>query len=215
MTTVLDVVKGHALSFHRDVVKSLEQKGKSIDSIRIRAIAFRDFLANPKTALEESELFRLPDPEDVFSDFVFRLEAKGGGDNGGESAFGALGPAMQFRWMTPGDRRRPVGVLWTAAPAPFPERLRAWARAIPRGCQRTSADSPTCSRAGHDVAFRETAFSPCSEGGAVHHDPKLMERRHPLSIDRGGGAGQARVCRHRPRHREQHLGSSRHDKLEA
>jgi len=133
MTPVLDLVKGHALSFRDDVAKSLQRKGKAVDSIRVRVIAFRDFLADPKTALEESEFFELPDREDDFASFVCDLEPSGGGDNGGESGLEALARAMQSKWTTAGDRRRQIIVLWTDDHAHPLEKSRGIGRGYPSG----------------------------------------------------------------------------------
>lgn len=46
MSPVLETVKQNALNFYDDVTKVMNEKQKSIDRLRIRVIAFRDYLAD-------------------------------------------------------------------------------------------------------------------------------------------------------------------------
>ena len=46
MTPILDRVKDNALRFYDDVQKNLTDKGKNVDELRVRVIAFRDFKAD-------------------------------------------------------------------------------------------------------------------------------------------------------------------------
>ena len=43
MSPILDRVKDNALGFYDDVQKNLTDKGKNVDELRVRVIAFRDF----------------------------------------------------------------------------------------------------------------------------------------------------------------------------
>ena len=65
MTPILDAVKANALRFYDDVQANLTDKGKNVDELRVRIIAFRDFAADPETALQESSFFRLPDERTI------------------------------------------------------------------------------------------------------------------------------------------------------
>ena len=116
MTPILDQVKANALRFYGDVQSNLTAKGKAIDELRVRVVAFRDIAADGEAALQESPFFELPAEETGFSGFVNGLVAEGGGD-APESGLEAVALAMTSPWTTRGDRRRQVIVVWTDAPA--------------------------------------------------------------------------------------------------
>jgi len=116
MTPIIDAVKANALRFYDDVQTNLTAKGKNVDELRVRVVAFRDFAADGEAALQESPFFRLPAEQGRFSDFVNGLLAEGGGD-APESGLEAVALAMNSPWTTRGDRRRQVVVVWTDQPA--------------------------------------------------------------------------------------------------
>jgi len=116
MTPILDQVKANALRFYSDVQSNLTAKGKTIDELRVRVVAFRDIVADGEAALQESPFFALPADETGFSSFVNGLVAEGGGD-APESGLEAVALAMTSPWTTRGDRRRQVIVVWTDQPA--------------------------------------------------------------------------------------------------
>ena len=116
MTPILDQVKANALRFYGDVQSNLTAKGKTIDELRVRVVAFRDIVADGEAALQESPFFELPAEETGFSGFVNGLVAEGGGD-APESGLEAVALAMTSPWTTRGDRRRQVIVVWTDQPA--------------------------------------------------------------------------------------------------
>jgi hypothetical protein len=116
MTPILDQVKANALRFYSDVQSNLTAKGKTIDELRVRVVAFRDIVADGDAALQESPFFELPADETGFSNFVNGLFAEGGGD-APESGLEAVALAMTSPWTTRGDRRRQVIVVWTDQPA--------------------------------------------------------------------------------------------------
>jgi hypothetical protein len=116
MSPILDAVKANALRFYDDVQTNLTAKGKNVDELRVRVIAFRDFAADGEAAMEESPFYRLPDERSPFSDFVNGLFAEGGGD-APESGLEAVALAMNSEWTSRGDRRRQVVVVWTDQPA--------------------------------------------------------------------------------------------------
>src|SRR5438874_4246993 len=116
MTPILDQVKANALRFYGDVQSNLTAKGKTIDELRVRVVAFRDIIADGEAALQESPFFELPAEERGFSGFVNGLVAEGGGD-APESGLEAVALAMTSPWTTRGDRRRQVIVVWTDQPA--------------------------------------------------------------------------------------------------
>jgi hypothetical protein len=116
MDPIIDAVKANALRFYDDVEANLTAKGKNVDELRVRVVAFRDFAADGDAALQESPFFRLPAEQSAFSDFVNGLLAEGGGD-APESGLEAVALAVNSQWTTRGDRRRQVVVVWTDAPA--------------------------------------------------------------------------------------------------
>jgi hypothetical protein len=116
MTPILDQVKANALRFYSDVQSNLTAKGKNIDELRVRVVAFRDIVADGEAALQESPFFALPADQAGFSEFVNGLVAEGGGD-APESGLEAAALAMTSPWTTRGDRRRQVIVVWTDQPA--------------------------------------------------------------------------------------------------
>jgi len=116
MTPILDQVKANALRFYSDVQSNLTAKGKNIDELRVRVVAFRDIVADGEAALQESPFFALPSDQAAFSEFVNGLVAEGGGD-APESGLEATALAMTSPWTTRGDRRRQVIVVWTDQPA--------------------------------------------------------------------------------------------------
>jgi hypothetical protein len=116
MTPIIDSVKANALSFYDDVQTNLTAKGKNVDALRVRVLAFRDFAADGGAALQESPFFALPTERAGFSDFVNGLIAEGGGD-APESGLEAVALAIGSPWTSTGDRRRQVIVVWTDQPA--------------------------------------------------------------------------------------------------
>ncbi len=114
MRSILTRVKENALSFYEDVQKNLTAKGKNVDQLRVRVIAFRDLAHPTETPLEESPFFTLPAEQDGFASFVERLHPAGGGDEP-ESGLEAVALAINSDWTTIGDRRRQVIVVWTDA----------------------------------------------------------------------------------------------------
>jgi hypothetical protein len=116
MTPIIDQVKANALRFYDDVQANLTEKGKNVDQLRVRVLAFRDFAADGGAALQESPFFALPEDRAGFSDFVSGLMAEGGGD-APESGLEAVSLAISSPWTTTGDRRRQVIVVWTDQPA--------------------------------------------------------------------------------------------------
>jgi hypothetical protein len=116
MTPILDQVKDNALRFYDDVQKNLTDKGKNVDELRVRVIAFRDFKADGAAALQGSPFFTLPEEQASFAEFVRGLVPEGGGD-APESGLEAVALAINSPWTTSGDRRRQVIVVWTDSPA--------------------------------------------------------------------------------------------------
>jgi len=80
MHPVIDQVREGALTFHDRLIEDMAAKGKYIDQLRLRAVAYRDFYDAPHDALVETPFFVLPEEEAAFGAFIRGLAADGGGD---------------------------------------------------------------------------------------------------------------------------------------
>lgn len=114
MGDLLDTVKNNALKFYPDLRARCDAKGKDVNELRIRAIAFRDFYADGAKSIEDTGFLKIPDQEEDFKSFVSGLIPQGGGDEP-ENGLEALAMAINSDWTTKGDRRRHVIVVWSDA----------------------------------------------------------------------------------------------------
>ena len=115
MKPFMSEVKAYVLSFYRKFFEYMEYRGDSVDQLRTKVIAFRDYGCDSEPMVE-SKFFTLDDESTEFHDFVSRIEAKGG-RAGGQNALEALALAMKSDWVRTGTKRRHVIMLWTDAPA--------------------------------------------------------------------------------------------------
>ena len=114
MYPVLNMVKQNALNFYNDVTKVMTEKAKKIHQLRVRVVAYRDYLADGNTAMRVTDFFNLPEQSAEFEQCVRSLEADGGGDEP-EDGLEALAYAMKSRWDSSGMKNRHVIVVWTDA----------------------------------------------------------------------------------------------------
>jgi len=128
MASIIEDVKANALSFYQKFVDEMEAKSKSVQQLRIKVIAFRDFGVDSEPVVE-SKFFVLDDESREFHDFVSSIEATGGGDEP-ESSLEALAMAMNSDWVTTGSVRRHVIIMYTDASA------------LPLGARGASANYP-------------------------------------------------------------------------
>lgn len=115
MNPVLNLVKSNALSFYSDLMNVLNSKGKRVESVRIKLIAFRDYVADGDDAMLVTDFFTLPDDSEEFSQAVKSITAFGGGDVP-EDALEALAYAIRSDWSKSGTKKRQIIVLWSDAP---------------------------------------------------------------------------------------------------
>ncbi len=115
MGGVIDMVKNNAIHLYEDVMQAMEKKGKTIDALRVKLIAFRDYQADGSNAMLASEFFHLPTQDSEFEECVESIEAFGGGDDP-EDGLEALGYAIKSDWNNEGIKKRQVIVVWTDAP---------------------------------------------------------------------------------------------------
>ena len=110
MKPFMSEFKANVLSFYRKFVEEMEARGDSVDQLRIKVIAFRDYDCDSEPMVE-SRFFVLDDEVEELYSFVDKIEAKGG-RAGGQNALEALALAMKSDWVTD-TRRRHVIMLWT------------------------------------------------------------------------------------------------------
>lgn len=121
MDNILNIVKTKALNFYADVKSSMELKGKSIDQLRVRLVAFRDYLAYDEEKRKHThcnepmlvtDFFSLPQEAKKLEVCVKSLKPVGGGDEP-EDGLEALAYAIRSEWTTTGVKDRHVIVLWS------------------------------------------------------------------------------------------------------
>lgn len=121
MDNILNIVKTRALSFYSDVQTTMKNKGKIIDRLRVRVVAFRDYLAfdeEEKKKVHKNEpmltsgFFNLPEESHKLEVSVKSLQPIGGGDDP-EDGLEALAYAIRSDWTTTGSKDRHIIVLWT------------------------------------------------------------------------------------------------------
>ena len=112
MDNIIEIVQNNALNLYQDVKNCMEEKGKHVDTLRVRIIAYRDYLADGTDAMQVTNFFTLPQEADSLRKCVGSLVAKGGGDDP-EDGFEALGYAIKSKWNKDPGKRRHVIVLWT------------------------------------------------------------------------------------------------------
>ena len=115
MGGVINMVKENIMHFHDDVRRSMELKGKTISNLRVKLIAFRDYIADGGNAMLTSDFYNLPEQSGELKECVNSIEAFGGGDDP-EDGLEALGYAIKSHWNNEGMKKRQVIVVWTDAP---------------------------------------------------------------------------------------------------
>lgn len=114
MHGILDTVKRNALNFHQDLTTMMEKKGKRINELRMKVIAFRDYEADGENAMLTTDFFYMPDELIEFKNLIMSIEPDGGGDDP-EDGLEALTYAINSDWTQGGDKRRHIIVVWTDA----------------------------------------------------------------------------------------------------
>ena len=60
MGPILAEAKVHMMTLHEQLLKSLAEKGKYVSELRVRVVAFRDFVDFPESALFYSAFMSMP-----------------------------------------------------------------------------------------------------------------------------------------------------------
>lgn len=116
MRKLIDMVKDHALSLYGDIANGMAAQNKHISSLRVKTIAFCDYLADGEGAMKYSRFFNLPEENDLLQEVVNSIYASGGGDEP-EDGLEALAYAMKSNWTNESStvKRRQIIVMWTDA----------------------------------------------------------------------------------------------------
>lgn len=126
MDNILNIIKGRALNFYSDVQKTMINKDKRISQLRVRIVAFRDYIAYDEEIRRGSrgnypmlvtDFFHLPEDSQKLEVSVKSLYPIGGGDEP-EDSLEALAYAIRSDWdRALGVKHRNIIVLWTDADA--------------------------------------------------------------------------------------------------
>ena len=112
MGSLLNTVKANALSFYSDLTAAMGEKGKHIDELRVRVIAFRDYIADGEDAMLATDFYTLPADSAEFRELVNSIQPDGGGDDP-EDGLEALAYAIKSNWTKAGDKRRHIIIVWS------------------------------------------------------------------------------------------------------
>ncbi|MBQ8287599.1 MAG: VWA domain-containing protein [Clostridia bacterium] len=111
---IINMVKQNALNFYNDFSDIMNHKGKSVRQLRVRIVAFRDYIADQENAMLVTDFFLLPQQAAEFEACINSIHAQGGGDLP-EDGLEALAYAIKSQWTTEGTKKRQVIVVWTDA----------------------------------------------------------------------------------------------------
>ena len=112
MDPILDKVKQNALNFYRDFQRKMDEKGKKVNQLRIRIVAFRDYYYDREKAMMLTNFFKLPDMAADFEACIRSIVPDGGGDEP-EDGLEALAFAMKSDWSKGSGKKRHVIVVWS------------------------------------------------------------------------------------------------------
>lgn len=131
---IINMVKENALNFYSDLMRKMDEKHKQISQLRVRVIAFRDYIADGENAMLVTNFFHLPAQSVEFESCINSITAMGGGDIP-EDGLEALAYAMKSDWSTVGTDQRRVIVVWTDAgthPIGYGARAASYPNGMPR-----------------------------------------------------------------------------------
>ncbi len=114
-TKIINMVKENALHFYTDLNTAMSAKRKAVRQLRVRVIAFRDYLADGAEAMLVTDFFNLPQQSAEFEACINSIHADGGGDIP-EDGMEALAYAIKSNWTSDSAKKRHVIVVWTDAP---------------------------------------------------------------------------------------------------
>lgn len=112
MDPILDKVKSNAINFYQDFQNIMNEKGKKVNQLRIRVVAFRDYYYDKGKAMMATNFFTLPDMAKDFEACIRSIQPDGGGDDP-EDGLEALAYAMKSNWCNGSAKKRHVIVVWS------------------------------------------------------------------------------------------------------
>ncbi len=114
MAPIIERVKDNAQRFYEDLMEVMARKDKSIDTLRVKAIVYRDYYYDGDQSMFESDFFTLPQDKEAFNAFISQIKAEGGGYEP-ECGLEAIALAIRSKWNTSGDKKRQIIIVWTDA----------------------------------------------------------------------------------------------------
>ena len=111
---IINMVKKNALHFYDDFCLTMSKKRKLVQQLRVRVVAFRDYLEDREKAMLVTNFFLLPQQAREFEACINSIHADGGGDIP-EDGLEALAYAIRSPWTTEGEKQRHVIVVWSDA----------------------------------------------------------------------------------------------------
>ena len=113
MDHILDTVKENALNFYQDFKRVMDQLNKPVAQLRVKIIAFRDYLADGDQAMMMTPFFELPNPAGAFRDAVHCIVADGGGDDPEDGLEAVAFAIKKSEWSKSATKNRHVIVVWS------------------------------------------------------------------------------------------------------
>lgn len=113
-TKIINLVKQNAINFYGDLNEIMMAKRKTVRQLRVRIVAFRDYLADGEYAMMVTDFFQLPQQAEEFEACINSIHADGGGDVP-EDGLEALAYAIKSKWTNETAKKRHVIVVWTDA----------------------------------------------------------------------------------------------------
>jgi hypothetical protein len=113
MDHILDTVKDNALNFYQDFKRVMDAKNKPVAQLRVKIIAFRDYLADGNQAMMMTDFFQLPNQAESFRDAVNSIVADGGGDDPEDGLEAVAFAIKKSDWSKEATRNRHVIVVWS------------------------------------------------------------------------------------------------------
>lgn len=111
---IINMVKKNALNFYSDLNQAMSLKRKAVRQLRVRVVAFRDYLADGENAMLVTDFFMLPQQAQEFEACINSITADGGGDIP-EDGLEALAYAIKSKWSNETAKKRHIIVVWTDA----------------------------------------------------------------------------------------------------
>ena len=126
MGNLINDVKKNTQSFNTDLKNEMQKLDKHVQSIRVRAIAFKDFYdVDSKPQIFITPFFSLPADSTLYKKQLETIRASAGGDTP-ESGLEALAVGFASEWLKSEQHYRKVFVLWTDAAAHKFERFKTY-----------------------------------------------------------------------------------------